>query len=48
VQSLSRYVLKRDDLNGLLLGFAAFSEKAIDEGVQKLARALDGDLSAPR
>lgn len=40
-QALSRYLLQRDDVRGLLLGFAAFPEKAILAGVEALARALE-------
>ncbi|OIR18968.1 HTH-type transcriptional regulatory protein GabR [mine drainage metagenome] len=39
-QALSRHVLQRDDVRGLLLGFAAFPEKAIRPAVESLARAL--------
>ena len=42
-QALSRHVLHRQDVHGLLLGFAAFSERAVLEGVVKLARALERD-----
>jgi GntR family transcriptional regulator/MocR family aminotransferase len=37
---LDRYALRRRDLNGLLLGFAAFTDREIREGAIKLARAL--------
>ena len=40
VTGLHRFCLERDDLQGLLLGFACLDEKQIDEGVQVLARAL--------
>ncbi len=39
-QALSRHLLQRDDVRGLLLGFAAFPEKAIRPAVESLARAL--------
>jgi GntR family transcriptional regulator / MocR family aminotransferase len=39
---LDRFALRRRDLNGLLLGFAAFNEREIRAGVQTLARALQG------
>jgi GntR family transcriptional regulator/MocR family aminotransferase len=38
--SLDRFALKRRDLRGLLLGFAAFTPREIRAGVQTLARAL--------
>jgi GntR family transcriptional regulator / MocR family aminotransferase len=38
--SLDRYALKRRDLNGLLLGYAAFTERQIREAVVALAKAL--------
>jgi GntR family transcriptional regulator / MocR family aminotransferase len=38
--SLDRYTLSAPDPNGLLLGFASFNEKAIREGIRKLARAF--------
>jgi len=41
-RSLDRFTLKCPDPRGLLLGFAAFDEKAIQRGVVKLAQALDG------
>lgn len=37
---LDRFALKRRDLRGLLLGFAAFSEREIQAGVETLAKAL--------
>ncbi len=41
VMALDRFTLKRPDPNGLLLGFAAFGEAAIRDGLVRLARALD-------
>jgi GntR family transcriptional regulator/MocR family aminotransferase len=37
---LDRFALHRRDLNGLLLGFAAFTEREIQESAKKLALAL--------
>lgn len=37
---LDQFALKRRDLRGLMLGFAAFTEREIDAGVQTLAKAL--------
>jgi GntR family transcriptional regulator/MocR family aminotransferase len=39
-RALDRFTLKRDDPRGLLLGFAAFDEKAIRAGAIELADAL--------
>jgi GntR family transcriptional regulator/MocR family aminotransferase len=39
-RALDRFTLKRHDPKGLLLGFAAFDEKAIRAGVVQLAAAL--------
>lgn len=39
--SLDRFALQRRDLRGLLLGFAAFGERQLREGVEALARAID-------
>ena len=39
---LSQFTLKRQDLHGLSLGFAAFNEREIKQGVQHLAAALSG------
>lgn len=39
--ALDRYTLKRPDPGGLLLGFAAFDEDAIRQGVRRLAAALE-------
>ena len=39
-RALDRFTLKRSDPRGLLLGFAAFDEKAIRAGVTQLAAAL--------
>lgn len=41
VWPLDRYALARKDLRGLLLGFAALSERQIRKGVTELARALE-------
>lgn len=38
---LDRYALRRRDLRGLLLGFAAFTERQIHDGVIALARAIE-------
>jgi GntR family transcriptional regulator/MocR family aminotransferase len=38
---LHRFVLNRPDPKGLLLGFAAFDERAIRAGVADLAAALE-------
>ncbi len=38
--ALDRFALKRRDLRGLLLGFAAFTERELRAGVQALAAAL--------
>ncbi|QSQ23192.1 PLP-dependent aminotransferase family protein [Pyxidicoccus parkwayensis] len=40
VWPLERYALARKDLRGLLLGFAALSDRQIRKGVTELARAL--------
>jgi len=37
---LDRYAIRRRDLNGLLLGFAAFTDREIREGTIQLARAF--------
>jgi GntR family transcriptional regulator / MocR family aminotransferase len=39
---LDRCAVQRRDLRGLLVGFAAFDEKQIQEAARALARALDG------
>jgi GntR family transcriptional regulator/MocR family aminotransferase len=39
--SLDRFALQRRDLRGLCLGFAAFSERQLHDGVVALARAID-------
>jgi GntR family transcriptional regulator/MocR family aminotransferase len=44
--SLDRYAIQRRDLRGLLLGFAAFTERRIREAVVALASVID-DVSAP-
>jgi GntR family transcriptional regulator/MocR family aminotransferase len=41
-RSIARFTLKRHDPRGLLLGFAAFDEKAIRAGTLQLAAALRG------
>jgi len=41
VWPLSRYCISRDDVHGLLLGFAAFNEREIRKGVVDLARAFE-------
>ena len=41
VMALDRYTLKSTDPKGLLLGFAAFDEKAIRAGLVRIAAALD-------
>lgn len=45
VFGLDRYILKRPDPKGLLLGFAAFDETAIRKGLLQLAAALDQNVS---
>ena len=40
VIALDRYTLKRSDPKGVLIGFAAFDEKAIRKGLVQLAKAL--------
>jgi DNA-binding transcriptional MocR family regulator len=44
--SLDRYVIQRRDLRGLLLGFAAFTEREIREAVVALASVIDDASSA--
>jgi len=39
-RALDRFTLKRSDPRGLLLGFAAFDEKTLRQGVVQLAAAL--------
>jgi GntR family transcriptional regulator/MocR family aminotransferase len=39
--ALSRFALKRTDVQGLLLGFAAFDERKIHRGIVNLAAALE-------
>lgn len=41
-RALDRFTLKRKDPRGLLLGFAAHDEKAIHQGMVRLATALGG------
>jgi GntR family transcriptional regulator/MocR family aminotransferase len=41
VWPLDRYALARDDVRGLLLGFAALTDKQLRVGVTELARALE-------
>lgn len=48
VMALDRYTLKSADPKGLLLGFAAFDEKAIRAGLMKLAAALGGRVPRDR
>lgn len=38
---LDRFALRRRDLHGLMLGFAAFTERQIRDGVDVLARAIE-------
>jgi DNA-binding transcriptional MocR family regulator len=40
VWALDRYALRRRDLRGLVLGFAAFTERELRDAVATLARAL--------
>jgi GntR family transcriptional regulator/MocR family aminotransferase len=40
--ALHRFLLRRRDINALLLGFAAFEERAILEAVRQLAEVLEG------
>jgi GntR family transcriptional regulator/MocR family aminotransferase len=44
VMALDRYTLKATDPKGLLLGFAAFDERAIRGGLARLAAALGGRM----
>jgi GntR family transcriptional regulator/MocR family aminotransferase len=44
VSPLSRYSAAREGRGALLMGYAAFDERAIRSGVGKLARALSGML----
>ena len=46
--SLDRYALQRRDLRGLFLGFAAFGERQIEDGVGALARAIEAATAAAR
>ena len=39
--ALSRFALKRTDVHGVLLGFAAFNEREIHRGIVNLATALE-------
>jgi GntR family transcriptional regulator/MocR family aminotransferase len=41
VFTLNRFAMKRQDLQGLSLGFAAFNEREIRQGVAQLAAALN-------
>ena len=41
-RALDRFTLRRKDPKGLLLGFAAHEEKAIRQGLVRLAAALGG------
>jgi len=45
--SLDRYAIQRRDLRGLLLGFAAFTERQIRDAVVALASVID-EVSVPR
>ncbi len=45
--ALDRYALQRRDLRGLLLGFAAFTERQIRDAVVGLARVIE-EVSSPR
>jgi GntR family transcriptional regulator / MocR family aminotransferase len=38
---LDRYTLRKPKIRGLLLGFAAFEPRVIDQGMQKLATLLE-------
>jgi len=42
IMGLDRLTLRRTDLNGLVLGFAAFDEEEIRSGIATLAGALEG------
>lgn len=42
VCALQRFQIRRRDINALLLGFAAFEERVIREGVRKLAAVIEG------
>ena len=44
-RALDRFTAKRADPRGVLLGFGAFDETAIRNGVTTLARALDGRIA---
>lgn len=44
--SLDRYALRRRDLRGLLLGFAAFTERQLREAVAELAAVVD-EVASP-
>jgi GntR family transcriptional regulator/MocR family aminotransferase len=46
--SLDRYALRRRDLRGLLLGFAAFTEREIRDAVVALARVIEEVRAATR
>ena len=46
--SLDRYALQRRDLRGLLLGFAAFTERQLRDAVVALAGVIDEVASPPR
>jgi GntR family transcriptional regulator/MocR family aminotransferase len=46
--ALDRFTLKRADVHGLLLGFAAFDERQIRRGLEGLAVALDSGRSGTR
>jgi GntR family transcriptional regulator/MocR family aminotransferase len=46
--ALSRFALKRSNVHGLLMGFAAFDELAIGEGIAALAAALECNSARSR
>jgi GntR family transcriptional regulator / MocR family aminotransferase len=46
--ALSRFALKRTDVHGLLLGFAAFDETEIRRGIADLAAALESGTTNPK
>jgi len=46
--AISRFALKRTDIHGLLLGFAAFDKHQIRRGVANLAAALEHATASPK
>jgi GntR family transcriptional regulator/MocR family aminotransferase len=42
ITAIHRFLLRRKDVNALLLGFAAFEERAIRDGIRQLAAVLEG------